>query len=111
MFKYILKQLKRSIVTNALFCLLLTLAGTLLCISAGLRYSAHKALLDINETITTIGIPDRSAVNMLANEIAAQRPLQEPEVFMYEINGHLIHEYRTVDPVQEAEEEIFKIIR
>ena len=63
MYKYILKQFKRSAVTNALFCLLLTLSGVLLCLSAGLWYSAHKALLDIDETITTIAIPDRSAIS------------------------------------------------
>jgi len=63
MFKYITKQLKRSIITNALFCILLTLSGTLLCISAGLWYSAHKALLDIDDTITTIAIPNRNAIN------------------------------------------------
>jgi len=69
MFKYITKQLKRSIITNALFCILLTLSGTLLCISAGLWYSAYKALSDIDETITTIAIPNRNAINKHAVNI------------------------------------------
>ena len=69
MLKYIVKQIRRSAVTNVLFCLLLTLSGTLLCISAGLWYSAHKALLDIDETITTIAIPDRIAISRFAAQL------------------------------------------
>ena len=69
MLKYIVKQLRRSAITNLLFCLLLTLSGTLLCISAGLWYSAHKALLDIDETITTIAIPDRVAISRHAAQL------------------------------------------
>jgi len=68
MFKYILKQLRRSIVTNALFCLLLTLSGTLLCLTAGLWYSAYKAYTDIDDLITTIATPDLRAINRRAME-------------------------------------------
>jgi hypothetical protein len=64
MLRYIRKQLKRSVISNVLFCLLLALAGALLCLSAGLWYSAHKALLDIDETITTIAIPNPFAVRL-----------------------------------------------
>jgi hypothetical protein len=49
-------------VSNTLFCLLLALAGTLLCLSAGLWFSAHSALLSMDESITTIAIPDPFAV-------------------------------------------------
>ena len=41
-----------------LFCLLLALAGALLCISSGLWFSANNALRNLNDTITTIAIPD-----------------------------------------------------
>jgi hypothetical protein len=62
MVRYIIKQFKRSTVSNALYCLLLTLAGALLCVSAGLWFSAHKALLDIDSTVTTIAMPDYFAI-------------------------------------------------
>ena len=101
MIKYILKQLRRSVVTNALFCLLLTLAGTLLCISAGLWYSAHKALLDIDETITTIAIPDNFAIHKRASEIVHENYLPEWD--------EDIHAMLTA--VRDAEEEIRRTIR
>jgi len=101
MFTYVLKQLRRSAVTNALFCLLLTLSGTLLCISAGLWYSAHKALLDIDETITTIMIPDRIAISRLANERIDENPL-----LLREEN---IHERAAA--IFDVEQEIFQTIR
>ncbi|MCL2221486.1 MAG: hypothetical protein FWC20_04885 [Oscillospiraceae bacterium] len=67
-FRYIRRQLRRSTVSNVLFCLLLAFAGTLLCISAGLWYSAHRAILDIDDTITTIGVPDSFMVSRYADE-------------------------------------------
>ena len=60
MFKYVAKQMKRSLFTNILFCLLLSLAGALLCLTAGLWFSAQRALRDIDEVITTIALPDFS---------------------------------------------------
>jgi hypothetical protein len=101
MIKYILKQLRRSAVTNALFCLLLTLAGTLLCISAGLWYSAHKALLDIDETITTIAIPDRFAIHKRALGYVHEDFLPEWEE---DILGY-------IEAIRNAEEEIKRTIR
>ncbi|MCL2628166.1 MAG: ABC transporter permease [Oscillospiraceae bacterium] len=56
--KYIFKHFKRSVVSNILFCLLLTMAGALLCISSGLWFSAHDALQNLDDTITTIAMPD-----------------------------------------------------
>jgi len=109
MFKYILKQLRRSVVTNVLFCLLLTLAGTLLCLSAGLWYSAHKALLEIDETITTIAIPDRFAINKLAHELAEEELLQGPEVNIYADDEET--EYLEFNPVLRIEQEILQTIR
>ena len=64
--KYILKQLKRNVTSNALFCLLLAMVGTLLCLSIGLWYSAHRAILDIDDTITTIAMPDALSVRRFA---------------------------------------------
>jgi hypothetical protein len=74
--RYILKQLRRSFMSNTIFCLLLALAGAILCISAGLWYSAQKAISDLNETITTIAIPDIFAIRMAAIEYAHEN---EPE--------------------------------
>jgi len=101
MFKYVLKQLRRSAVTNALFCLLLTLSGTLLCISAGLWYSAHKALLDIDETITTIAIPDRVAISRHATEYIDDYTILHDEVDPHE----------RAFAIFDAEQEIFQTIR
>ena len=103
MIKYILKQLRRSAVTNALFCLLLTLAGTLLCISAGLWYSAHKAMLDIDETITTIAIPDRAAINRFATRLVDSGYLD----FDMDLEDDII---RRANIIRETEMDIFRRI-
>jgi len=60
-----------------LFCFLLTLSGSLLILAAGLWYSAHRALLDIDETITTIAIPDSFFIEAFAQE----HGISEEEVF------------------------------
>ena len=116
MFKYIIKQIRRSAVTNVLFCLLLTLAGMLLCISAGLWYSAHKAMLDIDETITTIAIPDHIAIKRLAVEIADEKFPGVHDLIAardhYNINpddNMVISQY--YDAIAEAEREILQNIR
>jgi hypothetical protein len=103
MIKYILKQLRRSVVTNALFCVLLTLAGTLLCISAGLWYSAHKAILDIDETITTIAIPNRTAINRFAARLVDSQYLD----FDMDSEDDII---RRAITIRETEQDIFKKI-
>ena len=64
---YIFKHIKRGAVINALFCLLLVLSGALLCISAALWYSAHEAVVNIDDRITTIAVPDMFAINRYAN--------------------------------------------
>ena len=61
--QYIAKYLRRGIVANVLFCLLLALSGALLCLSAGLWYSADKAIRDIDKTITTIAVPNSFSVS------------------------------------------------
>jgi hypothetical protein len=68
MYKYIIKQIRRSAVSNALFCLLLALAGALLCISAGMWFSAHNALRNIDAAITTIAVPNQTTIARFARE-------------------------------------------
>ena len=65
-FRYILKNFRRSAVTNALFCLLLVLAGALFALSAGLWYSSYKSERDLDKIITTIAIPDVYAIRRYA---------------------------------------------
>ncbi|MCL2249167.1 MAG: ABC transporter permease [Oscillospiraceae bacterium] len=62
MLKYIFKQMRRSAVTNALFTLLLALSGALLCITAALWFTAERSLRDVDEIITTIGMPDMRGI-------------------------------------------------
>jgi len=64
--RYILKHIKRGAVVNALFCALLALSGALLCVGAGVWYSAHDALVNIDGRVTTIAVPDLLAVNRRA---------------------------------------------
>jgi len=54
------------------------MAGILLCISIGLWYSAHRAILDIDETITTIAMPDQVLIRNYAeaNNISEEEVLQ-----------------------------------
>jgi len=61
-----------------LFTLLIALAGILLSLSAGLWYSAHRALLDIDETITTIAIPHPFYIERFAeaNDLEPEDVLQ-----------------------------------
>ena len=62
-----------------MFCLLLALAGALLCISVGLWYSAHKALVDIDKTVTTIAVPDLFAIEQYALEYIESNDITEYE--------------------------------
>jgi len=68
MIKYILKHISRGIVSNILFCLLLGLAGALLCISAGLWFSSYFAIRDLDDTITTIAMPDPFHIERFTEE-------------------------------------------
>ena len=62
MLKYIFKQLRRNVITNTLFCLLLALSGALLCITAALWFTAQRSLRDVDEIITTIAMPDMRGI-------------------------------------------------
>ena len=68
--KYISKNMRRSALTNALFCLLLALAGTLLSLASGLWISVYMTERNLDENITTIAFPDMSAVYRYAGGIA-----------------------------------------
>jgi hypothetical protein len=76
-YRYVLKQLKRSIVSTVAFCLLLVLAGTLMALGAGLLLSALRNARDIDSQFTTIALPDASAIRRFAlNQMEGQN-LQE----------------------------------
>jgi len=83
--KYIIQQIRRSALTNTFFCLLLALSGALLCISAGLWYSAHKALLDIDKNVTTIAIPNAFAIKQYA-----KRDIKESGITEYETESGMV---------------------
>jgi len=78
MIKYIFKHIRRGIISNVLFCLLLGLAGALLCISAGLWFSSYFAIRDLDDLITTIAIPDQFLIERYTeeNEIPEQEIIQ-----------------------------------
>ena len=68
MTKYIFKHIRRGVISNVLFCLLLGLAGALLCISAGLWFSSYYALRDLDDSLTTIAMPDMFHIERFAEE-------------------------------------------
>ena len=61
--------MKRSAFTNALFCLLLTLAAALFALSAGLWYSVYKTGQSLDDMVTTIAMPDMFAVRRQTRNI------------------------------------------
>ena len=67
--RYIFKNMRRSAVTNALFCLLLILAGALFTLAAGLWYSVYKSERNLEEIVTTIAVPDMYGVRRYAQTI------------------------------------------
>jgi len=66
MTKYILRQLKRGAVYNAMFCLLLALAGVLLSLGAGLLFTAVSGVRDVSSAFTTIAVPDVGGISRYA---------------------------------------------
>ena len=71
--RYIFKNMRRSAVTNALFCLLLALAGALFSLSAGLWFSVYRTQRNLDDIITTIALPDVYAIRRQAGEIIKNR--------------------------------------
>jgi len=80
MIKYILRQLKRSIVHNVAFCLLLVLAGTLLCLGAGLLITAVTSSREAGESFTTIAMPDMASIRMYSSNYTRNNNLTEFEL-------------------------------
>jgi len=73
MTKYILTQMRRSKLLNAAFCVLLALAGTLLCIGAGLWFSAASGLRYVEDNFTTIAVLNSRVIrNRALNRIESQ---------------------------------------
>ena len=85
MIKYIFKHIRRGIISNILFCLLLGLAGAMLCISAGLWFSAFYALQDLDDTLTTIAVPDSFHIERFAesNDISYEEVIQSIRESIY----------------------------
>jgi len=65
--------MKRSAFTNALFCLLLSLAAALFALSAGLWYSVYRTEQSLEDTITTIAMPDMTAIRRQSQVISERR--------------------------------------
>ena len=81
MLKYIIQQLKRSIVLNAAFCLLLALAGTLLSLGTGLLFTAVSSARQANDTFTTIALPDFAAIGEYSLNYARNSGITELEMW------------------------------
>ena len=79
LFRYIIKNMLRSSVTNVLFCFLLTLAGALLSLSAGLWYSVLVSERTLEATITTIAVPDIHAIRRYARNYVSSNKITEYE--------------------------------
>ncbi|MCL2084970.1 MAG: ABC transporter permease [Oscillospiraceae bacterium] len=73
MYKYALRQIRRSVITSVLFCVLLALAGALLCLGAGLLTTALRSAGSIKSNYTTIALPDTAAMRRYAlNKIESE---------------------------------------
>ena len=75
--RYILSNMKRSAVTNLLFCLLLMLAGALFALSAGLWYSVYRSEKNLDEIVTTIAVPDIFAIRRYVRSMANSDDLSQ----------------------------------
>jgi len=95
---YITKNMRRSALTNALFCVLLVLAGALLALSAGLWYSTWTSERELEDIITTIAIPDRYAVRAYADDYVVRNDLTDFEtpdgrLFTFDMYGDNLRRY------------------
>ena len=75
--RYILKNMKRSVVTNVLFSLLLVAAGALFALSAGLWVSVYRSEQNLDKIITTIAIPDIYAIRRYVREAVVSGDLSQ----------------------------------
>jgi len=69
MYKYIFMQIRRSLLLNVLFCLLLVTAGVLLCLGTGLLVSARNGISALDGFFTTIALPDPDLIRKQASYI------------------------------------------
>jgi len=93
----ILKNITRSLVTNASFCLLLILAGALFTLSAGLWYSVYRSEKNLDDVMTTIAIPDMHAIRRYVRTTANSDDLS----LFTDDTGKPLEEYREIFPVRE----------
>jgi len=75
--RYILKNMKRSVVTNVLFSLLLVTAGALFALSAGLWVSVYRSEKNLDEIITTIAITDIYAIRRYVRDAVVSGDLSQ----------------------------------
>jgi hypothetical protein len=75
--KYTLKSIKRSPLINTLFCFLLLCAGTLSCLGVGLLVSVYNTADTINNSITTIALPDFSTISRYSDNYISIHRLPE----------------------------------
>ena len=62
MYRYIFMQIRRSLLLNVLFCLLLATAGVLLCLGTGLLVSARNGIKALDDHFTTIALPETDLI-------------------------------------------------
>ena len=79
MIRYILNQYKRSMISNTLFCILLALAGALLCLGSGLLAAALSSIEYANDTFTTIAVPNYSAIRRYIDRTIASGSITQFE--------------------------------
>ena len=84
LFRYILKNMKRSAVTNGLFCLLLVFSGALFSLAAGLWYSVYSTEKNLDEIITTIAVVDNLAMRRYVRRELSDNDWSEYELELYE---------------------------
>ena len=76
---YIFSQLKRGFVSNTAYCLLMILAGTLLCLGTGLLVTAMNSIEAAEDAFTTIAMPDVSSIRRYADNYAVNNNLTSYE--------------------------------
>gem|GEM_PF-1474219 len=79
LFRYMHKNIKRNLLTNGLFCLLLVLAGALLSLAAGLWYSVYVSERDMENSITTIGLVNADGIRRYARANVRRNYISEYE--------------------------------
>ena len=113
---YIIRNMKRSAVTNALFCVLLALAGALFALASGLWYSAYRSERNLENIITTIAIPDRYAVRAYADDYVVRNNItqfetQTGEILSFDQYGdylrYYVSPYVQIDVMNEINKNVF----